>query len=105
MSARVYGTITISVVGKRSQIVRLDVSWTSNADKRKQVSRIVDAWARNARKWWGVYVDATTLETGAGGRVFINDDQSAFVAQFSVQEKGATTPPPVPAFSIAGGRR
>lgn len=105
MSTRTEGTITISVVGKRSQIVRLDASWTSNADKRKQVARIVDAWARNARKWWGVYVDATTLETDAGGRVFINDDMSKHVAQFSVQAKGEVTPPPVSVLSIVSRRR
>ena len=105
MSARVEGTITISVVEKRSQPVRLNVSWTSNADKRKQVARVVGNWARNARKWWGVYVDTTTIETDAGGKVFINDDTTKFVAQFTVQVKGEVTPPPVSVMSIVSRRR
>ena len=105
MTARKHGVIVISVPGERSKPQRLDVSWTSNADKRKQVEHTVDAWARNIRKWWGVYADVTTLETEAGGKVFINNDHTRFVAQFSVQLNGEGVPAPVPALFAAGGAR
>lgn len=105
MSQRKHGAVVVSIPGERSKPVRLDVSWTSRADMNRAAGKVVDTWARSVRQWWGVYVDTTTLDTSEGGKVFINDDHSKFVAQFSVQEKGAATPPPVPAFSITGGRR
>lgn len=105
MSARVQGTITISVVGKRSEDNRLDVSWLTRAEKLKSVERIVGNWARSGRGWWGIYVDTTTLEFDGGGKIYINNDLSKHVAQFSVQVKGEVTPPPVSVMSIVSRRR
>lgn len=105
LSARVQGVVTIQLVEKRSEIVRLDVSWLTRAEKLRETKKIVGAWARGRREWWGVFVDTTALDVNAAGKVFINGDHSKHVAVFTVNVKGEVTPPPVSVMSIVSRRR
>lgn len=104
MSARKYGEVVVSIRGERSKPVRLDVSWTTRAELNRAVETAVGKWAKSVRKWWGVYVDITTLETDEGGKIFINDDHSTFVAQFRVELQSLSVPTPVPALFAVGAR-
>ncbi len=102
MSQRKHGDVVISIPGKRSHPVRLQVSWTTKADRNRQVKTAVDSWATSARGWWGVFVDVTTLDEAAGGRVFINGDHSVAVAQFRMDARRKPAPAPVSALFAAG---
>jgi hypothetical protein len=102
VSHRKHGDVVISIPGKRSHPVRLQVSWTTKADRNRQVKNAVDAWATSVRGWWGVFVDVTTLDDAAGGRVFINGDQSVAVAQFRMDARRQPVPSPVPALFAVG---
>ncbi|WP_411732159.1 hypothetical protein [Paeniglutamicibacter sp.] len=101
MSQRKHGDVVVSVPGKRSQPTRLPVSWTTRAERNREVKNAVDAWARSVRGWWGVFVDVTTLDEEAGGKVFINGDQSTAVAQFRMDARRTPVPTPVPALFAA----
>lgn len=85
MSQRKHGNIVVSIPGERSHPVRLNVDWTTRAEKHRRVEAAVEMWARNIRKWWGVFVDLTTLDGDGGGKVFINGDHSKSVASFRVE--------------------
>lgn len=105
MSARVHGKVTIQLAEKRSEVHRLDVSWTSKADQRKQVAKMVGDWARGPRGWWEVFVDTTELHEKRTGKIFINGDHSKAHAEFTLQVNGEVIPPPLSVMSIVSRRR